>query len=311
MTGAFALTPIPSESGIKDKFSAQEMQSIFCSLFPRRDILICKLPNQDRWRKWTGPLEDSHILHVIQDGGFGILRGCYWAEQTHHAVLDIDQGSKYHNVLELAKLQEKLAAVGLSAKPYQSSDSGGWHLYIFFDDWAECSEVENTVKAWLKCQGYEIKSGTLEIFPSGNALRLPLQPGFAWLDQEGNVIRSREEITRDEALASFLSDLERNQRNWSEAKNRVESQLRVAAAAAGGSVQAHDKAISNEGFDDLFKRGAIPEICDMARKYWREALTGRKQRYEALYSLEHLLWFGDASLAVPRLPGTTKDDRRL
>ncbi len=147
MTGVFALAEIPSESGIKNKFSAQEMQSIFCSLFLRRDILICKLPNQDRWRKWTGPLEDHQILGVIADGGRGILRGCYWAEQTHHAVLDVDAQSKYHNAQELAKLQQKLAAVGLTATPYRSSDSGGWHLYIFFDDWAECSEVENTIKA--------------------------------------------------------------------------------------------------------------------------------------------------------------------
>ncbi|OQR26323.1 hypothetical protein BWR59_31755, partial [Pseudomonas sp. Bc-h] len=94
------------------------MQSIFCSLFLRRDILICKLPNQDRWRKWTGPLEDHQILGVIADGGRGILRGCYWAEQTHHAVLDVDQGSKYHSTDELVKLQENFAAVGLTATPY-------------------------------------------------------------------------------------------------------------------------------------------------------------------------------------------------
>ena len=224
------------------------MQSIFCSLFPRRDILICKLPNQARWRKWTGPLEDHQILGVIADGGRGILRGCYWAEETHHAVLDVDAQSRYHCTAELVKLQEKLAAVGLMATPYRSSDSGGWHLYIYLDSWAESSEVEQTLKAWLKLQGYEIKSGTLEVFPSGNALRLPLQPGFAWLDQQGNLIRTREEITTEEALASFLSDLERNQRNWSEAKNRIESQLHATAAAAGGDAQAHDKAISNEGF---------------------------------------------------------------
>ncbi|MFX7969153.1 hypothetical protein ABTK45_19870, partial [Acinetobacter baumannii] len=87
----------------------------------------------------------------------GILRGCYWAEQTHHAVLDIDAGSKYHSVQELAKLREKLAAVGLTATPYRSSESGGWHLYIFLDDWANSDEVENSLKAWLKFHGYEIK----------------------------------------------------------------------------------------------------------------------------------------------------------
>jgi hypothetical protein len=307
VTGAIALEAIPSGVAIKDESSAREK---FLSLYTRRDCFIWKSFSEKNWRKSHGKLYDHQIIGVIENGGRGMYRGCYWAKETRLAVMDVDQGSKYHSTAELVKLQEKLAAVGLLATPYRSSDSGGWHLYIYLDSWAESSEVEQTLKAWLKLQGYEIKSGTLEVFPSGNALRLPLQPGFAWLDQQGNLIRTREEITTEEALASFLSDLERNQRNWSEAKNRIESQLRAAAAAAGGSVQAHDKAISNEGFDDLFKRGAIPEICEMARKYWREGLSGPKQRHEALYSLQHLLWFGDASLGVPRLPGTRNDERR-
>jgi hypothetical protein len=92
--------------------------------------------------------------------------------------LDIDAESKYHQAAELQKLQEKLAAVGLCTKPYQSSNSGGWHLYLFLDNWEESSQVEQTLKSWLKWQGYSIECGQLEVFPSGNALRLPLQPGF-------------------------------------------------------------------------------------------------------------------------------------
>lgn len=310
MTGAFALTPIPSESGIKDKFSAQEMQSIFCSLFLRRDILICKLPNQDRWRKWTGPLEDHQILGVIQDGGRGILRGCYWAEQTHHAALDIDAKSKYHSAQELAKLQEKLAAVGLTATPYRSSESGGWHLYVFFDDWADSAEVESSLKAWLKFQGYEIKSGTLEIFPSGNALRLPLQPGFAWLDKQGNTIRTRDEVTRDEALASFLYDLERNQRNWSEAKDRIESQLRATSAAAGGIFPAHEEALCGRGFEQLYSAGKIQEVWERGRKWWQDGLSESGERHDAVLAIGHYLWYGDEENDVDALPGSRHDQYR-
>jgi len=310
VTGISALETIPPACGIKDKFSVQEMQSIFCSLFLRRDILICKLPNQDRWRKWTGPLEDHQILGVIQDGGRGILRGCYWAEQTHHAVLDVDAKSKYHSVQELAKLQEKLSAIGLTATAYRSSESGGWHLYIFFDDWANSDEVENSLKAWLKFQGYEIKSGTLEIFPSGNALRLPLQPGFAWLDQEGNLIRSREETTREEALASFLYDLERNQRNWSEAKDRIGSQLEAAWAAAGGDAQARKERLNIDGLEKLFAAGKIQEVWERGRKWWQDGLTERGERHDAVLAIGHYLWYGDEENAVDALPGARHDAYR-
>jgi len=239
----------------------------FCSIYPRRDAFIWKLPGQGEWRKAKGPLLDHQILGVVSDDGRGLFRGTYWSHLTQHAVLDIDEESKYHNRAELAKLTGKLAAVGLSAKPYQSSDSGGWHVYLFFDDWSESSEVEQTLKTWLKAQGYSIESGQLEVFPSGNALRLPLQPGFAWLDNNCELIRKREEIGQDEALASFLCDLEENKRNWSEAKERIESQLTKKHDAGAGSAQEHRKAIDLEGFEKLWQGGQIPERIEEARHF--------------------------------------------
>lgn len=169
------------------------------------------------------------------------------------------------------------AAVGLSGKPYQSSDSGGWHLYLFFDDWEESSQVKETIKSWLKSQSYIIECGQLELFPSGNALRLPLHKGFGWLDPEGNLIRRREEIGHDEALASFLCDLENNKRNWSEAKNRIESQLGVIDRAAGAGALAHEKAIEIEGFDGLFTYRLIAGNYERGRRYWHEGLSEKNQ----------------------------------
>jgi len=281
----------------------------FCSIFPRRDQFIWKLPGQG-WKKANGPLLDHQILGVVSDEGRGLFRGCYWSHKTSHAVLDIDAGSKYHNAAELQKLQEKLAAVGLKGTPFQSSDSGGWHLYLFLDDWEDSSQVEQTLKSWLKAQGYKIECGQLEVFPSGNALRLPLQKGFGWLDPEGNLVRRREEIRVDDALASFLCDLEENKRNWSEAKSRIESQISSAGGAASAGVQAHKKAIEVEGFEGLWNSGQIPERIEEARYYLNNGLTEEGQSHAAIYSIQHLLWFGDRARAVPRLPGTHNDEKR-
>ena len=93
-------------------------------------------------------------MGVLSDGGRGLFRGCYFGELTRFAVLDIDQESKYHDPAELVELAGKLAAVGLTVTPYQSSDSGGWHLYLFFDDWARSGDVSQTIKTWLKLEGY-------------------------------------------------------------------------------------------------------------------------------------------------------------
>jgi len=249
-------------------------------------------------------------LGAISNEGRGLYRGCYWSHKTRFAVFDIDQGSKYHNAADLADFAAKLAAIGLTAKPYRSSFTGGWHVYLFFDDWAESGQVNQTLKRWLKAQGYELKSGTLETFPSGNALRLPLQKGFAWLAPEGDLLRSREDIREDEALASFLLDLEENQRNWSEAKNRIESQFSLIDRAAGAGTIAHTKAISLEGLEDLYGRGKIQEQWEKGREWWRRGLFERGQRHDAVLAVGHYLWYGDPESNIPAYPGARHNDTR-
>ena len=282
----------------------------FPALFPRRDAFIWKTYSQERWQKATGPLLDAQILGVVSDDGRGLFRGCYWSHKTRHAVLDLDISSRYHNAAELQKLQAHFAAVSLYAIPYQSSDSGGWHLYLPFDEWVESDEVNLTLKAWLKLLEYEITSGQLEIFPSGNALRLPLQKGFAWLNPDGSIKIRREEIREDEALASFLQDFEENSRNWRQAKRLIESQIQPAVSLAGAGVQDHENVISLAGFDDLFRKGKIQETWDKGRDYWLNGLTAKNQRHEALLAVGHYLWYGDPKENVPAYPGRRNDETR-
>ena len=249
-------------------------------------------------------------MGVISDGGRGLVRGCYFGELTRFAVLDIDQGSKYHNPAELMELTGKLGRLGLTVTPYQSSDSGGWHLYLFFDDWAESEEVSQTLRKWLRLEGYEIKGGVLEVFPSGCALRLPLQPGFAWLESQGVVICRREKINKTEAVASFLTDLESNACSWTLAKDRMESKIGAYRVAGAGSAQEHQKAIDLEGFEKLWTNGQIQERIEEARYYLDHGLQKQGQRHDAIYAIEHLLWYGDADRGIPNLAGGENDSRR-
>lgn len=193
---------------------------------------------------------------------------------------------------------------------YRSSESGGWHLYFYFDSYVLSQEVETTIKNYLRASGYEIKSGTLEIFPSGNALRLPLQRGFAWLASDGTVEFSREELSQDQALALFYSNVLENQGNWAEAKERIESQLMPAGRGAGAGVQAHEEAISNQGFDGLFFKGVDLDKYERGRKYWASGLSGKSERHDAILSIGHYLWYGDPEAGVQALPGRRNSERR-
>ncbi|HMY51747.1 MAG TPA: hypothetical protein PK671_02305 [Candidatus Obscuribacter sp.] len=287
-----------------------DLRQKFLSLYPRRDSFIWKTYDQERWQKATGPLLDAQISGVVSDEGRGLFRGCYWSHKTRHSVFDIDIDSRYRNGAELKKLQAHVAAVDLYAISYRSSNSGGWHLYLPFDEWAESDEVNQTLKTWLKSLGYEITAGQLEVFPSGNALRLPLQKGFAWLNSDGSIKVRREEISEDEALASFLQDFESNARNWQQAKTLIESQIQSAGRSAGAGVQEHEKVISIAGFDDLFRKGKIQEKWDKGRDYWLHGLTAKNQRHDAIQAVGHYLWYGDPLANVPAYPGRRNNETR-
>lgn len=312
MTGALALSAIPSRTRIEDKFSSPLVaRAAVLSLYPNR---IQAVVRPRGCRSWTtvgkfGRTEDADILKAIAGESDSIL-GLRWGQQTRFAVLDVDINSRYRSDLELAVLQQKLAAVGLTAKPYRSSESGGWHLYLFFDDWAPTNEVNQTLATWLRAIGYEIRNGVLEVYPSGMGLRLPLQAGFAWLDGKGEVIRQREQLTKDEALASFLLDLEENKRDWREAKNRIQAQLEAIDREKKQDALAHRKAIDTEGFDKLFNYRLIPEKYEEGRKYWQTGLTASGQRHDAILAVEHYLWHGDEAAGVPALPAEHNDEPR-
>ncbi len=287
------------------------MAARFLALYPNRIQGILRPPGCKTWtsisKHWPVPDETIRSAVACEEASIWGLR---WGQQTRFVVLDVDQGSKYHSALELQNLQAKLAAVGLRATAYRSSDSGGWHLYLFWQDWADCNELQQILKAWLYSHGYVIRNGTLEIFPSGNGLRLPLQPGFAWLDDNGEVIAERKELATDAAISRFLTDLENNANNWEKSKSLIKAELEVIDRANDRSAQAREERLGTAGFDGLFNYRLIPEKYEEGRSAWRDGLTRKGQRHDAILGIEHYLWHGDEAAGVPALPGEWNDQQR-
>jgi hypothetical protein len=284
----------------------------FLALYPNRTQAILRPPGCKTWvsvsKHW--PLPDEQIEKAIGLKEGTSVWGCRWGEHTRFAVLDIDSESKYHNVQELQKLTRALAAIGLTATLYQSSSSGGWHIYLFFDDWQPAHEIQATLKTWLIASQYEIRNGTLEIFPSGNGLRFPLQSGFAWLDSDAKVVTLRNELSTGQALSLFLDNVSARASDWSTTKHRIESQLEPATASAGDDSGKHQKAINTEGFEGLWNYRLIPEKYEDGRRYWLTGLTAKGQRHDAILAIEHYFWHGDPAADVPAMPGEWNDEAR-
>ncbi|MBX9772189.1 MAG: hypothetical protein K2X29_12505, partial [Candidatus Obscuribacterales bacterium] len=308
MTGALALKPIPLKAGIGDKFSEQRQE--YLSLFPNRTRHIQKKPGCKEWTTVKGPLFTG-LIDAALSGESETFYGAHWGPQTQFAVLDIDAGSNYHNVQELKHLRQRLASVGLAGTAlFQSSNSGGWHLYIPVEEPEASKEVEQALKAWLKLQGYELRGGQLEVFPCGNGLRLPLQSGFAWLNENAELIISRGQLTTEAALDRFLFDLERAANNWNDAKTLIETQIAAMTAAAAKQNQARQERLETGGFEHLYSAGRIQMHWEKGRKFWQEGLASRGQRHDAVLFVGHYLWYGDAENGIAALPGARNDEYR-
>jgi len=292
----------------------RETRLNFLARYPNRSHYIYRAPGAETWITSRFRLATGLIDAAIS-AETDTLYGAFFGAETTFAVFDIDSCSSYHSPAALRTLRENLAAIELSGNVlFQSSFSDGWHLYIPFTNWENSKDLERSLKAWLRSLGYDIRSGQLEVFPCGNGLRLPLQTGFAWLNEAGTVTCKREDLSVQEAVSYFLTSLENNSNNWQIAKTLIESHLSLTAAAgvagAGTIPPARKERLEMGGFEDLFSGGKIQEKWDQGRKFWQDGLASSGERHNAIQDVGHYLWYGDAERGIAPLPGARHDEYR-
>lgn len=268
------------------------------SLYSRRERHIYK--SSTSWKISKFPLT-AKLIEAAFSAKSEKVFGAFWSNETEFAVIDIDTQSQYHSASRASDLLDKLAAVGLSkALLFQSSASSGWHIYFPFTSKVCSVELETYLKRFLRLSNFSIRCGQLEVFPSGNALRLPLQRGFAWLDRNFEVAVKREQLTTDQAYSRFISEFENNKNNWHQAKIALEEHF-----------QSHESAIKTEGFDHLYGSRLISQNYEKGRHFWQNGLVEQNQRHEAILCVEHYLWHGDPAIGLPARPGRFNDQARF
>jgi hypothetical protein len=306
MSGAYT-------QGLSSDSSVLSRQKTFLSLFPYRSYSILRPAGCEEWTTLSRhhQLSDEELLAAV-DATTNDFRGCRTGALTLFANLDIDINSVYRNELSLLRLRQVLASVGLKkTKLYRSSNSGGWHLYVFFDSWVDSAQVQQSLSAWLTSQSFILARGQLEVFPQpvtpkslGHGLRLPLQQGFAWLTDTADVEASREDMTAEEAVSRFVQDLLESGNNWAQAETLIRANLSKPVADKQ-AFQIEDK--EEDGFSDFFSRsGLIPEVYQKGEKYWFEGLSAFGQTNDAILSVGHYLWYRSGA----PLPGARNAGRR-
>ena len=279
----------------------------------------------ERWK-----LPDSEILKAIACAHPKFFIGCRAGKSTRFAVLDIDQKSRYHNKQSLDKLLHALSDGGLSRSSlYRSSYSGGWHLYLFFDEPINSADLRKQLIKLLTLNDFQVGKGQLEIFPHpggdgslGLGLRLPMQPGFAWLDKKTlDIDYERHELDPTQALELFVDVLDGDSNSYAAFRQlktyNEQLEKRKAAAVARGRgepasnvvpIRRAEKPADSAEFSDfvraVFHRlppGIIVDNWYKGRLYHLNGLNGPSQRAEAIECIGHYLFYGDPSRELPAL----------
>ena len=268
------------------------------------------------------------------------MLGCRFGKLTRFAVIDIDAGSEYHNLRSYQKLKAVLSDAGIDKiVPFRSSESGGWHLYIFFEEFVNSSQLRRALVQLFSYTKLRIKSGTLEVFPNvseqsaGMGLRLPLQPGFAFLnDKNLETDIERWELSPTKAIDYFLDaanscansfrqfsalckyaqQLAEKQDKIIELRTRTKDQPanvitlpKLPAAVSGEHIQTVQEIFSG------LPPGIRTDDWYRGRGYHQNGLTGESQRADAIRCLSHYFFYGDPSRSLPALGYGYEIEREL
>lgn len=296
------------------------------SLFHRYDYIYRPLSGTGTWLTATTgwKLTDTDILKAAACVHSKFFLGARAGKSCRFAVLDIDARSKYHNARQLKRIISTLSAAGLRKHVlFRSSHSGGWHLYLFFAEPLNSRELHQLLHKLLTNDAYSIAKGQLEIFPNpgqygslGYGLRLPLQPGFAWLDKETQQVQhERDDMHALEAMGMFSADyyehliaddefeLFKSYTENLQERKRAISLPQQREKKTVGIITAIPKKTSAPESDQvaLIKTaflGRIPPNINVldwlkGRAYFESGLTAPGQRADAIFCLGHYLFYGD------------------
>jgi len=191
-----------------DASSIDALLPQFLSFFPIRHGSKIKRGSGD-WRSISQFhfLSDGEILQCLK-GESELQRACRFDTKTRFAAIQIPAGSCYYEVDELSRVSGALGSIAPNIKLFQYAEDR--YLYIFFTEPLHSADVSIALSECLTKAGFKISTSTISVYPTDDALPLPLQPGFAWLNAAGQIIVRREDVTLESAISLFLFDCHKN-----------------------------------------------------------------------------------------------------
>lgn len=220
-------TDITGEAGgceFMEPASFSDNMAIFLALFAHRFSSRIKKSSKGDWHETSRfhHLSDEEIVEAIA-GQSNFQRAVSADATTGFLALTIDEGSFYRCEDGLARIRACLGAAGLGdCRMYKASDSEQWQILVFFIRPVSTSKVRQALDSWMRRNGIVPGTAGVDLVPGASVFPLPLQPGFCFLNDSGQIIARRDEISLEAALALFVADIGRTVINGSKLLGRLE-----------------------------------------------------------------------------------------
>lgn len=210
-----------------DPMTTLKNKKIFLSLFPNRFASSVKRGKEGDWRQTSQfhHLSDEEILEAI-GGQSTFSRACMADKSTRFFAILLEKDSYYRSADGLNKIRDCFRCVGVNQmKLYMLQESDQWQLFAFFKKEIDSNNIASLISAWLRRNGIVPGTAGVSIHPGDQPLCLPLQSGFCWINDSGQVIVARNEVSPEAALGLFVSDIERTETGGDELVERLEQIL--------------------------------------------------------------------------------------
>jgi hypothetical protein len=190
------------------------MMKAFLELFPNRsDSQVSFKGNTWQSVSKFHDLTDEQLESCISRRS-QILRAVQFGSLTRFTVLLIAEKSFFHSPEKLSQLIERLALIGVTkTKVYKNSGNESWLIFVPWSQLVPTLEAENAIRERIERICPDSLDSLASLFCTG-PVPIPLQNNFAWLDQHGQLLLRREDISLDQALRLFLADMEDCENEW-------------------------------------------------------------------------------------------------
>ncbi|MBA3994812.1 MAG: hypothetical protein C0469_14935, partial [Cyanobacteria bacterium DS2.3.42] len=186
-----------------------ELNKRFLSLFSQRFGSAIRRPGASNWRSMSQfhRLNDNEIAESISVEA-KTLRACLLDKRSTYLVLTVPSASPFRASEKLIPLLGNLSRIGMIPRLYRAPDSEDVQIYIAFSAPVKTEEMSRKISDFLDNCGFEQESDAIVLHSCERPFALPLQPGFAWMNESIAPKVRREEISLPAAIAMFLRDLE-------------------------------------------------------------------------------------------------------